>query len=248
MLENETGKPKQQDSKRAKAIMDFLELILLGKDNILKEFSDKQMIQNLTHRQSHNTVKEVRNMLEAENIIKQTRVAANNEKFYKIIDEKKGNFLYNQTITSFVNNRKHKPKIRFTPTKINKSPSSNLNNSFLLKLQIGGKTEKEWNYPKIDYQNKICPICNGKLINFKHGTISQVTHDLDRKCNKCKSKFYYNRSSTKYSKDDSITINSDVDVRKYFLKDLVEKSRMDLIMKETRKILERANPKWKDYL
>ena len=247
-MENETGKLKQQDSKRAKAIIDFLELIILGKDNILKEFSDKQMIQNLTHRQSRNTVKETRKLLEAENIIKQTRIAAKNEKFYKIIDEKKANFVYNENIALFVNNRKHKPEIRFSPTKIINKPSSNLNNSFLLKLQIDGKTEKEWSYPKIDYQNKICPICKGKLVNFKHGTLSQVTHDLDRKCSECKSKFYYNRPSTINSKDDSITINSDADVRKHFLKDLVEKSRMDLIMNETRKILEKANPKWKDYL
>ena len=158
-------------------------------------------------------------------------------RIYKIVDEKKANFLYNQAIGTYVNNRKHKPKIRFTPTKIDNEPSSNLNNSFLIKLQIDGKIEKQWYYPKIDYQKKICPICNGKLIGFKHHGSS---HDLDKKCNKCKSKFYYNSPSTKYSRDDSIIIDASVNVRQYFLGDLVEKSKADAVMEETKKILERA--------
>lgn len=255
MLKNENGKPSkkeldqaQKESNSAKALRDFLELVILGKDNGLDEFSDMQMIQNLTYIQSHNTVRKVRKKLESECIIENTRVSANNEKFYRIIDYEKAVLLYNQSIATYVKNRKHKPNIGFTPTKIIEKPPVISDNNFHMILQINGKTIRSWNYPKIMYEKNTCPICSGRLIHFKHGTLGQITHDLDRKCRNCTSKFYYNKPSKKHANDDSIIIDTtNVIVNQYLLGNLVDKSKMHLLMTETKRILGEANPKWRDF-
>ena len=248
MLKNEIAKPNQRESNKAKALRDFLELIILGKDNVLEEFSDKQMMQNLTYLQSPRTVRKVRKKLETDHIIENTKVSANNEKFYKIIDYEKAVLQYNQSIGTYVHNRKHKPNIGFTPTKIIKNPPVISDNNFHVVLQIDGKTNRKWNYPKIMYEKNICPICSDKLIRFKHGTLGQITHDLDRKCRNCKSKFYYNKPSKKNVNDDSIIIDTtNATVNQYLLGELVDKSKMDLLMGETKRILGETNPKWKDF-
>ena len=234
-MKNETGKPKQSESKKASAIMDYLELIISGKNSILKEFSDKQMIQNLSFRYSHNTVRNVRIMLEKENIIKKNGISINNEKFYKLIDRKKANTLYKKTEILIVNNRNKKTQINITPTKIIKNPPSNLNNNFQLILQINGKIIKKWKYPKIKFKEKICPVCSDKLIGFKQ---RESSHDLDKKCRKCKSKFYYNSSSQENIHDDYIRITTTKEIfNQFLLGTLVKKSKMDLLMKETKKII-----------
>ena len=230
MVKNETGKPNQSESKKASGIIDFLEIVLRLKKS--EEFSDKQMILNLSHSHSHNTVRNIRKMLEDKKIIKNSKTSVNNEKFFKIINKTKANQVYKLAINAFVSNRKNNPSVVFTPTKIFRKSTSKIN--YVIRLEINGKQIKKWSYPKSKYQKKICPICDEKLIEFKHVGSS---HDLDKKCIICKSKFYYHKPETKNSKDDVIVTNVSADISKYFVGNLVKKSRIDKLQKEAKKIM-----------
>jgi len=229
MVKNETGKPNQKESKKASGVIDFLEIILRMKKS--EEFSDKQMIENLSYGYSDNTIRNIRKMLENKKIIKFSKTIANNERFYKVTDKKKAKKIYKLAIVLFVSNRKNKPDTVFSPTKIFRKSTSKIN--YMIRLEIDGKQIKTWNYPKSKYQKKICPICDGKLIEFKHAGSS---HDLDKKCIICKSKFYYHKPETR-NMTDVIVTNVTLDIRKYFVGRLVTKSKIDKITKEVRKII-----------
>ena len=232
MLENRTGKPSKSESKKANGVIDFLEIVLRLKK--LEEFSDKQMILNLSHSHSHNTVRNIRKMLEVKKIIKNSNTSANNEKFFKIINKTKANQIYKLAIDAFVSNRKNKADTVFSPTKIFRKSTSKIN--YVIRLEINEKQIKKWSYPRSKYQKKICPICDGKLIEFKHKGSS---HDLDKKCIICKSKFYYHKPETRNSKDDVIVTNVTLDISKYFVGNLVKKSKIEKLEKEAKKIMKK---------
>ena len=230
MVKNRTGKPSNSESKKSSGIIDFLNIILRLRKS--EEFSDKQMIENLSYGYSHNTVRNIRKMLEARKIIEKSKTIANNEKFYKVIDKEKARQIYKLANNTFVGKRKNEPKITITPTKITSNSSSR---KFTIQLIINKKIEKILMYPRSKYTKKICPICdNGKLNEFKH---KDSSHDLDKKCNNCETKFYYQSPETRNSKDGIIKGFSSVSVRKYFHKKLVKKSRMEEIVKEAKKIM-----------
>jgi hypothetical protein len=192
------------------------------------------MIENLSYGYSHNTVRSIRKMLESKKIIENTKIIANNEKSYKIIDKRKANKIYKSTNDAFVGNRKNKPKTTMTPTKITSESSSR---KFTIQLIINKKMKKIMMYPRLKYTKKICPICNsGKLNEFKH---KDSSNDLDKKCINCKTKFYYQNPETKNSQDGIIKGFASVGVRKYFHKNLVDESRMEKIINEAKKIMKK---------
>jgi hypothetical protein len=170
-------------------------------------------------------------MLEDKKIIKNSKTSVNNEKFFKIINKTKANQVYKLAINAFVSNRKNNPDVIFSPTKIFRKSTSKIN--YVIRLEINGKQIKKWSYPKSKYQKKICPICNEKLIEFKH---TGSSHDLDKKCINCKSKFYYHKLETR-NMTDVIVTNVTSDIRKYFVGRLVTKSKIDSLRNEVKKIL-----------
>lgn len=231
MVKNENSKLNQALSHGAKQTKEYLEIIL-RQDKKSFEFSDKQMIENLTHRASSWKVREIRKLLEQEKIIKKTKFSSKNEKFYKVVDKRKANQIYKKSIELFVNNRENKPSIGITPSKIIINPSPK---KFNIQIIINKKLEKVIIYPRSEYTKKICPLCNsGKLNEFKH---KNPAHDLDKKCINCKTKFYYQNPETGNFTDGIIIGYASTDVRKYFHKNLIEKSRMKDIINETKKIM-----------
>lgn len=231
MVKNENSKLNQALSHGAKQTKEYLEIIL-RQDKKSFEFSDKKMIENLTHRVSPWKVREIRKILEHEKIIKKSKISSKNEKFYKVADKKKANQIYKKAIELFVNNKKNKPNVGITPSQkiINPSPKK-----FVIQIIINKKLEEIILYPRSKYTKKICPICDsGKLNEFKH---KDPAHDLDKKCINCKTKFYYQNPETRNSKDGMIIGYTSTDVRKYFHKKLPKKSRMKELVKEAKKIM-----------
>ncbi|MDE1769386.1 MAG: hypothetical protein KGI28_02375 [Thaumarchaeota archaeon] len=177
---------------------EYLEVIIQGRANNIIEFSDKFMIENLLYARTPNTIRSITRKLYKNGIIEKTRMGARGEKFYKIKDYEKASILYQQNIGLYVHNRKHKPKIAFTPFGIINDPHANLESNFLLRLKQG-RDERRYFYPKSKYQQNICPVCTGVLIKYKHGKVGKgslthpeiPSHDLDRKCTSCKCKFLY---------------------------------------------------------
>ena len=109
-MENEASEP-EQDQLKDRTMKEFLELILDNKDGILKEFSDKQMIQHLHQMSPPDTVVEVRKTIEDVKAIEQARIGANGEKFYKIIDEEKAITLRDDAVTAVVNSEHSKSRL-----------------------------------------------------------------------------------------------------------------------------------------
>lgn len=191
-MENENGNLNQSKSKAAGSLKDFLELIILGKDSVLEEFSDKQLIQNLTYLQSENTVRKIREQLERSGVIKKVKTGSHGEKFYKIKDFEKAVRLYRENIGLHVFNRKNIPKIALTSFGKIKNPPKKLDSNFLMRLITKNMT-REWLYPKTNYKKGICPICFGKLQKSKLKRLS--SHDMNRKCTNCRCEFMYKPTS-----------------------------------------------------
>lgn len=247
-LENENTTLNQADSNKANCLKEYLEIIIRGfASKYYTEFSDKQMKLWLTYQCTEKTVRKMTKDLLNKEIIELAKIGSKGEKFYKIKNYSDAKALLSKTIVNYVYNRKHSPEIRFTPVKpgILKNPPINIKNNFLLELQINGKIHHRWLYPKNKYQDKICPICSNKLINFKHGTKGQITHDLDRKCTKCKSIFYYNRPSTRYKGDDKIIISANETVHQFIQSQLVSKEKMKSLYSASKKFLTDINPEYK---
>lgn len=261
-MKNEIGNLNQAQSNKATILKEYLEIIIMGKDSIAKEFSDKFMIKNLQHMGSPNTIRNITKRLYNDGIIEKTRTGLSNEKFYKIKNYERANTLYQQCIGQYIFNRKNKPKNAFTPFGIIEDPPQNLENNFLLRLKQGSK-EIQYLYPKINYQQNTCPICSGELIKYKHGKVGKgsivhpeiPSHDFDRKCTKCRSKFHFQASSNDKFRElgdelnkkakESIIIEPTKEVSDYLVSKWVNDDKMISLSKETRKILENANSAWK---
>jgi len=249
-LKNENTTLNQASSNKANCLKEYLEIIVQGfASKSYIEFSNKQMKLWLTYKCEEKTVRKMtKDLLKAE-IIELAKIGSKGEKFYKIKNYSDAKALLSKTIVNYVYNRKHSPEIRFVPVKpgILKNLPINITNNFLLELQINGKTQYRWLYPKNKYYDKICPICSDKLIDFKHGTKGQITHDLDKKCIKCKSKFYYNRSSEIHHHDDKIIISANESVRQFLQSQLVSKEKMKLLNSAAKKFLSDLNPENKKF-
>lgn len=249
-MENEITTLNQASSNKANCLKEYLEIIVQGfTSKSYLEFSDKEMKIWLSYQCAEKTVRKMTKDLLNVGIIELAKIGSKGEKFYKIKNYSDAITLLLKTIGSYVNNKKHSPEIRFVPVKpgILKNPPINIKNNFLLELQINGKIHQRWLYPKNKYQDKICPICSNKLINFKHGTKGQITHDLDRKCTKCKSNFYYNRPSTRYKGDDKIIISANETVHQFIQSQLVSKEKMKLLYSASKKFLSDINPEHKKF-
>ena len=194
------------------------------------------------------TVKRITKKLENAKILESKRVA-HGKKIYKISDIQKAIQFRDAYITGNLLNKKNKPKIGFSPISPNiiKKPTGKLSSYYLFELWINGKIQKKWQGQKIQYRKKICPLCAGKLINFKHGKVKQITHDLDKKCANCKSKFLFNEPSSKNTNDGKIIIEANENVQKFLKTKLIDDKKMKLWNSRGKDFLIKINPDYEKF-
>lgn len=168
---------RQGLSNEARAHYAFLKIIIEKNG----DFSDSQM-HEISSIRSLNTVRKIRKELEKLKIIKQKKIRLpNNEKLYEIQNKRKLIELYNY----------HSKTIS---EKIHGAISSGEEASYFgrygeliqIKYHPASTRRLTHYYPIRFYRKKLCPVCQGKLRDFK-----DIQGELNKKCPKCKFTFYY---------------------------------------------------------
>lgn len=148
-------------------------------------FTDTEMLQKLPIN-SLNTIRKIRIDLQRKGVIKlHEHNLPNNQKRYKISDKRQFiKTLREYTVLNEWKTRSHSFSDesatyfkKFGPLILVKYPKK-------LKFRTDHK------YPIKLYKRKICPVCQGKLHDFKSGKFNLN----DYKCSKCKFTFYYGAS------------------------------------------------------
>ena len=145
-------------------------------------FTDTEMLQKLPVK-SLNTIRKIRIELQNKRIIKlHEKNIPNNQKRYKLTDNikfikmlREYTILYEQKINPHVFSEDNATYFKkFAPFIIVK-----------YNTVLGDRNEHK--YPVKLYKRGVCPVCQGKLHDFKSGKFNLN----DKKCSKCKFTFYY---------------------------------------------------------
>jgi len=168
---------RQAASHKAK---NYLLFLLEIKNQDSEKFTDTQIYKKLSF-SSLNTVRKIRkDLVKLEILQKIDEIFPNNQKFYKIKNQKKLSKLfyeYSQKLSE-----------RTYGEILNKKSITYFGKyGKLIQIKYHFKHLKHNThyYPKSFFIKKICPMCQGKLRNFK-----STYGNLSRKCMRCKFTFY----------------------------------------------------------
>lgn len=150
--------------------------------NSRQSFTDTTMLERLPIK-SLNTIRKIRIDLQNQGIIRLTESGLpNNEKRYKLANKlaclkllRKYTILHEQKIAySIITDNNATYFTKFNP---------------LITIKYNSKTwlKPDHKYPLKLYKKGICPVCQGRLHDFKSGKFNLD----DKKCSKCKFTFYF---------------------------------------------------------